>query len=366
MTVLRSSDSANTELHRLRFREFLHLVGGFWRVEGNAAPKTHPWLLTVGVIAIAVLEIVIQVGINEWNGWFFDILSGRRTGQLSSAVFVFIGLALAAIAAGATGVLCRLLLQVRWRRWLTSEMLDHWLADRRYLRLVSIGNDSNNPEYRIAEDVRLSTEPVTDFITGLIGAMLTSAAFLGLLWGLGGGITLSGIHIPGYMVFAVLIYAAIAWTLTILVGGSYVAVVKDRNEAEAKLRYELIHLREISVLRQQDAVPATQRAAVTRALSGVATAWTRVAHRSAQMTWITYGNSVIAPVVPLLLIAPKYLNDELTLGEMMQVAMAFVQVQAALNWFVGNYARLAEWYASVVRVVALEEALDNLEADKGD
>jgi putative ATP-binding cassette transporter len=84
------------------------------------------------------------------------------------------------------------------------------------------------------------------------------------------------------------------------------------------------------------------------------------------MTWITYGNSVIAPVVPLLLVAPKYLNDELTLGEMMQVAMAFVQVQAALNWFVGNYVRLAEWYASVVRVVALEEALDSLDADKGD
>jgi putative ATP-binding cassette transporter len=239
MTVLRPSDRAGTELHRLRFREFLHLVGGFWRVEGTA----HPWLLTFGVIAIAVLEIVIQVAINEWNGWFFDILSGRRTGQLSSAVLVFIGLAFAAIAAGATGVLCRLLLQVRWRRWLTSEMLDHWLADRRYLRLVSIGDDSNNPEYRIAEDVRLSTEPVTDFITGLIGAMLTSAAFLGLLWSLGGGIGLYGIYIPGYMVFAVLIYAAVAWSLTILVGGSYVAVVKDRNEAEAKLRYELIHLR---------------------------------------------------------------------------------------------------------------------------
>jgi len=333
-------------------------------VEGSA----HPWLLTVGVIGIAVLEIVIQVGINEWNGWFFDILSGRRAGQLSTAVFVFIGLALAAIAAAATGVLCRQLLQVRWRRWLTSEMLDHWLADRRYMRLVSIGDESNNPEYRIAEDVRLSTEPVADFITGLVAAMLTSVAFLGLLWNLGGDIMLPwlGFRLPGYMVFAVLAYSAMAWTVTILVGGSYVAVVKDRNEAEAKLRYELIHLREISVLRRPEGTPTAQRAAVTRALAGVAATWTRVAHSAAQMTWITYGNSVIAPVVPLLLVAPKYLSDELTLGEMMQVAMAFVQVQAALNWFVGNYVRLSEWYASVVRVVALEEALGDLEPDVPD
>ena len=260
-----------------------------------------------------------------------------------------------------------MLLQVRWRQWLTSEMLDHWLNDSRYLRLVSIGGDGNNPEYRIAEDVRLSTEPVTDFITGLIGALLTSAAFLGLLWSLGGDIGIPGteMRLPGYMVFAVLIYSAIAWVLIILVGGSYVTVVRNRNEAEANLRYELIHLREQSVLHRQVNPPAQspggQRAVIARALAGVATAWTRVAHRSAQMTWISYGNTIIAPVVPLLLVAPKYLDGTMSLGEMMQVAMAFVQVQAALNWFVANYVRLSEWYASVVRVVALEEALDQLD-----
>ena len=354
---------ATSRIERLRFGDFLHLVGGFWGHPASASP----WLLTFGVLAVAVLEIVIQVGINQWNGWFFDILSGKSTGRLSHAALVFCGLAVAAIGAGATGVLCRLLLQVRWRQWLTSEMLEHWLRDSRYLRLVSIGGDGNNPEYRIAEDVRLSTEPVTDFITGLIGAMLTSVAFLGLLWTLGGDIGIPGtaVRVPGYMVFAVLVYSAIGWTLIILVGGSYVGVVKDRNEAEAKLRYELIHLREQSVLRHQVDAPMAQRAIIARALTGVATAWTRVAHRSAQMTWITYGNTIIAPVVPLLLVAPKYLDGGMSLGEMMQVAMAFVQVQAALNWFVSNYGRLAEWYASVVRVVALEDALGDLDSGRG-
>ena len=356
--------TAPQQTERLRFGDFLHLVGGFW----SHPASVGPWVLTFGVLAIAVLEIVIQVGINHWNGWFFDILSGRRAGQLGHATLVFIGLAVAAIGAGATGVLCRMLLQVRWRQWLTSELLDHWLRDSRYLRLVSIGGDGNNPEYRIAEDVRLSTEPVTDFITGLIGALLTSMAFLGLLWTLGGDIAIPGtaMRLPGYMVFAVLLYSAVAWVLIILVGGSYVNVVKSRHEAEAKLRYELIHLREQSVIRHQVAAPAEQRAVIARALTGVAAAWTRVAHRSAQMTWITYGNTIIAPVVPLLLVAPKYLDGSMSLGEMMQVAMAFVQVQTALNWFVGTYVRLAEWYASVVRVVALEEALDQLDAGERD
>ena len=343
---------------RLRFPEFVHLVGGFWRTR----TRFSAWTLTIAVLAVAVIEIVIQVGINEWNGWFFDILAGRRPGRLQDAVLLFAGLAFAAIAAGATGVLCRMLLQVRWRQWLTSEVLDHWLAERRYMRLVSIGGDGNNPEYRIAEDVRLSTEPVTDFITGLIGALLSSMAFLGLLWSLGGGIQVPWLDfwLPGYMVFAVLLYSAIAWVLTLLAGSDYVAVVKDRNEAEARLRFELIHLRESASLQDAANIERRQRATIRLALGDVAGAWTRVAHRAARMTWISYGNSVIAPVVPLLLVAPKYLAGEMSLGEIMQVAMAFVQVQAALNWFVANYVRLAEWYASVVRVVALEEALEEL------
>jgi putative ATP-binding cassette transporter len=359
MSAMPDTDEAKlAQVQRLYLHEFLHLVSGFWRHPSGGSA----WLLTFTIFAVAVVEIIVQIGINSWNGWFFDILATREHGKLGYATLVFIGLALVAIGVAVLGVLCRLLLQVRWRQWLTSEMLDLWLSDYRYLRLLAIGNDGNNPEHRIAEDIRLSTEPVTDFVTGLITALLTSAAFLGLLWTLGGEITIPGIaiSIPGYMVYAVLLYSLLAWLFTIVIGGGYVSLVKDRNEAEAKLRYELIHLREKASMIKVVASPARQRAAVTRALVGVAHAWTRVAHRAAQMTWISYGNTIIAPVVPLLLVAPKYLAEEMSLGTVMQVALAFVQVQVALNWFVANYVRLAEWYASVVRVVALEEALHEL------
>lgn len=343
---------------QLKLREFLRLVGGFWHRQA----ANRSWLLTFAILFVAVGEIIVQLWINEWNGWFFDMLAKKETGRLTHLTLVFIGLAAVAIALAALGVLCRMLLQVRWRQWLTSELLDLWLSDNRYLRLLSIGNDGNNPEHRIAEDVRLSTEPVTDFITGLITALLTSAAFLGLLWTLGGDVTIPGtdFNLPGYMVYAVLLYSLFAWLLTLFTGAGYVSMVKDRNEAEARLRYELIHLREQGKRGPVTSNPARHRAGISRALLGVAGAWTRVAHRSAQMTWISYGNIIIAPVVPLLLVAPKYLSGEMTLGTVMQVSLAFVQVQTALNWFVANYARLAEWYASVVRVIALEEALHEL------
>jgi putative ATP-binding cassette transporter len=162
------------------------------------------------------------------------------------------------------------------------------------------------------------------------------------------------------MVFAVLIYSAVAWLMTILLGNGYADIVRERNEAEARLRYELTHLREQARGRGNTVDPALERAGLSRTLANVVGAWTRVAHRSSQMTWVSYGNTIVAPVVPLLLVAHKYISGEMTLGTVMQVSMAFVQVQAALNWFVANYVRLSEWYASVVRVVALQEALNDL------
>jgi putative ATP-binding cassette transporter len=352
------SAAGSTQVRHLQLVEFLHLVGGFWR-----GPTGHSaWMLTFSVLSVAVLEILVQLGFNAWNGWFFDILDGRRAGTITEATVTFVALAVVTIGAGVVGVLCRMLLQVRWRAWLTGEMLDSWLSESRFMRLVSIGGDGNNPEYRIADDVRLSTEPVTDFVTGLISAVLMSVAFLGLLWTLGGTFAVSGIPfaVPGYMVFAVLLYSAVAWLITILLGGGYADVVRARNEAEARLRYELIHLREQAAGLSVTVDPARERAGLGRALAHVVGAWTRVAHRSAQMTWVSYGNTIVAPVVPLLLVAHKYLSGEMSLGTVMQVSMAFVQVQAALNWFVANYARLSEWYASVVRVLALQVALDDL------
>ena len=301
-----------TQARHLRLVDFLHLLGGFWR----GPTSRSAWMLTLGVVGVAIFEILVQLGINAWNGWFFDILDGRRAGTIGQAAVAFVVLAAATIGAGVAGGLCRILLQVRWRAWLTGEMLDNWLSENRFARLVSIGGDGNNPEYRIADDVRPSTEPVTDFVTGLISAVLMSVAFLGLLWTLGGTITVPGFAfaVPGYMVYVVLLYSAAGWLMIFLLGDGYADVVRTRNEAEARLRYELIHLREQAAGRSATLDPARERAGLGRALANVVGAWTRVAHRSAQMTWISYGNTIVAPVVPLLLVAHKYLAGEMTLG----------------------------------------------------
>ena len=213
--------------------------------------------------------------------------------------------------------------------------------------------------------MRLAVEPLVDFAIGLANAVLAAAAFFGVLWVVAGSISVGPITIPGYMVFASMAYAAITSTGMVFIGKPLIQRVEHKNAAEAKLRYELTRVREsaenIALIGGDD----DERARLSETFSELAQRWLKVIAKQAHMTWISNGNSVLAPVVPLLLGAPKYLAGELSLGELMQIATAFTQVQIALNWLIDNAIRLAETLASAQRVVELTDALDDLDESIG-
>ncbi|MBV9078650.1 MAG: ABC transporter ATP-binding protein/permease, partial [Methylobacteriaceae bacterium] len=186
-----------------------------------------------------------------------------------------------------------------------------------------------------------------------------------VLWMVAGSIQLGPVAVPGYMVFASLAYAALTSAGMVLVGRPLITRVERKNAAEAKFRYELTRVREsaenIALIGGDD----DERARLGETFRDLRRRWLSVIAKQAHMTWISNGNSVLAPVVPLLLGAPKYLSGELSLGELMQVATAFTQVQIALNWLIDNAIRLAETLASAQRVVELTDALDGLDATIG-
>ncbi|MBV9065976.1 MAG: ABC transporter ATP-binding protein/permease, partial [Methylobacteriaceae bacterium] len=221
--------------------------------------------------------------------------------------------------------------------------------------------EGSNPEFRMTEDTRLATEPIVDFAIGLATAVLTAVAFVGILWSVGGAIQIpvggGAISIPGYMVFAAVGYSALASVSTLLISRTLVERVAEKNEAEAQLRYELVRVRESAETIALLAGDADEEARLGTSVDSLLSQWIKVAIQQARLTWIINGNSVFAPIVPLLLGAPKYLSGSLTLGALMQLASAFVQVQVALNWLVENSIRIAEWNASARRVGALAGVL---------
>ena len=343
-------------------RDFAQLSCGFWWTE-------HPvraWLLSLGVLGLVIADLLIQVGINRWNGLFFDALERKDTTAVLYGVQLILVLAVAAAASGAAFVQCKMRLQVEWRQWLTERVIDRWLSERRFYQLSIAGDPAKNPEYRIADDIRMATEPLVDFVLGLTSSVLSAAIFVGILWYIGGPLDLGpygiALSIPGFMVLGVLAYSLITTTTTWIVGRPLIGCLEARNASEATLRYELTRVRENAehiVLINGD---SDERQGLGTTLAKVVRSWLAVVRHESRVTWLTNGNLVLMPVVPLLLSAPKYLQGQLTLGELMQIAAAFAQVHLALNWLASNTVRIAEWLASARRVVELSASFDDLDA----
>ena len=354
------NDPRTTAHARLRpARDFARLSRGFWSSEH----ALRAWLLSFAVLALVIADLLIQVGINRWNGLFFDALERKDTATVLYGVQLILALAVAAAASGAAFVQCKMRLQVEWRQWLTQRLIGRWLSDRRFYQLSIAGDPAKNPEYRIADDIRMATEPLVDFVLGLVGSLLSAATFVGILWYLGGSLDLISygiaVSIPGFMVLGVLAYALITTVATWIVGRPLIGCVEARNASEATLRYELTRVRENAehiVLVNGD---GDEHRSLSRTLADVVRRWLAIISRESKMTWVGNGNNVLMPLVPLLLAAPKFLQGHLTLGELMQIAAAFVQVHLSLNWLA---IRIAEWLASARRVVELSASFDDLDA----
>ena len=340
---------------------YLSFAARFWK--GSARRKA--WLLTSGMATFIFLNLIVQVGINRWNAYFFNALEKKDVATASKATLLFIGLTLMAAGVAVGMVQFRLRLQVAWRQWLTGELLSHWLAEQRFYRLSIAAPEIDAPEFRMAEDARIATEPVVDFVIGITNAGLLAVTFLGVLWSVGGSITIAGYTIPGYMVFASLLYACFMSGFMAWLGRPLVQKVERKNEAEARLRFELGRVRENAEQIALIGGEKDERSSLKGTLRFLVNRLLEVVNQQAHLTWFINGNAVLAGVFPLLIAAPKYLSGEMTLGSLMQTSAAFVQVQLALNWLVENYIRVAEWLASVSRVVGLRGALSDLDQSVG-
>src|SRR4029079_18757933 len=206
---------------------------------------------------------------------------------------------------------------------------------------------------------------------GVLNAVLAAVSFVGILWVVGGSLTVMGYSIPGYIVFACIIYSAITTASMFLLSRPLVRRVEQKAAGEAQLRYELTRVKDNAENIAMIGGDEDERQRLDVTLSDLVQRWLGVIVWQGRMMWLNGANLVLAPVVPLLLGAPKYLSGEMTLGSLMQAATAFMQVQTALNWLADNAMRLADWFASSHRVTHLTDALERLEArlkpvDQGD
>src|SRR4030088_1280231 len=340
---------------------------GFWGKGGDRLA----WVFSIGLLILIVTNVGFQYGINVWNRAIFDAIEKRDSGTVFYLTAAFFPLAIGSGALGVAQVFARMGIQRRWRAWVTKCVVSRWLTNGRYYQLNLVSGDHQNPEYRIAEDLRIATDSPVDFASGVTSAFLSATTFIVVLWTIGGALTVtvagSTITIPGFLVIAAVLYAAIASGSIMAIGRRFVQISEDKNQAEAEFRYTLTRVREngesIALLGGEQ----EERDGIDRTFTKVLRQWARLAGQHTRTTLVSQGSSLIAPVVPLLLCAPKFLDGSMTLGQVMQAASAFTIVQTAFGWLVDNYPRLADWNACARRIASLMMSLDGLErAERGD
>lgn len=362
----RRSDAADADMVRPR-----GAAGGLRRharaflVAVTGAPNARFVYALVAALTVMITATTFgQIRLNEWQRDFYDALEQRQFDDMlvQLGVFVAIVAVLLSLQVGQTWLGGRLKLGLR--EAVTTNVLDEWLQPRRAYQLGWAGEVGHNPDQRIQADTRRLCELCGDLGIGLLQSSLLLVSFIGVLWGLSEHVVLTfdgrRFEIPGYMVWCAVAYAAAGSWATWRVGRPLVALNAEHYAREADFRFALVHTNESAEAIGLNAGEADTRLELATPLERVLAIQRQIVRGLANLTWVTAGYGWLALVVPIVVAAPGYFSGTLSFGELMMVTGAFFQVQQSLRWFVDNFAAIAEWRATLLRVMSLRLALPEL------
>src|ERR1700730_14350008 len=327
-----------------------------------AAPvrNTLLWLSGALFLVIAVTAFG-QIRLNNWNQPFYDALSRRDFAQFLVQLGVF-GL----IAGGLLilNVAQRWLgetLKLRLRQGLVRDLIQNLMQPGRAFRLASAGPMGVNPDQRMHEDARHLTELSADLGIGLLQSTILLVTFVKVLWSLSNDFVFHfgdrHFAIPGYMVWAAIVYSGSASLLSYWVGRSLIERNAQRYAREADLRFSLVRVNEHIDAIALSAGEADEERRIEIDLAAVQAAAGRLATDLTILTWITGGYGWFTLVAPILAAAPLYFAGNISFGGLMMASGAFIQVQSSLRWFVDNFSTIADWRATLLRVASFRRAV---------
>jgi len=324
-------------------------------------------VLLAAVVAMALALVWLNVQFNYWYNDFYNTLQTQNQPEFYRQLLKFTLLAFAYIIVGVYQVYLQQMLQIEWRNWLNNRLLADWLTDRAYYRLQLLDRGTDNPDQRIAEDLRFFVDTTLSLGLGLLSAVVTLVSFVAILWTLSGALsfTLGSAHfsIPGYMVWCALVYAVAGSWLTHLIGRPLIRLNFDQQRFEADYRFSLVRLREnsegVALYRGESEEVENFRAR----FGNVITNWWGIMRKRKQLGFFNSSYGQLAIVFPYVVAAPRFFSGAIKLGGLVQIATAFGQVQGALSWFIDAYTQFATWKATVDRLTGFSASLAYVRAE---
>ena len=346
------------------FDDFWSIARPYWQSEERWPAR--------GLLALVVFLNLALVGmsvlLSYWNREFFNALQEKRADAFWQLLFWwqdtdsgpmpgFVFVAALYILIAVYQLYLRQALQIRWRRWLTREYLQDWLADRAYYRIALTDPGTDNPDQRIAEDLRDFVDSTLALGLGLLRSIVTLFSFILVLWGLSGSFTLFGIEIPGYMVWVALVYSVIGTLLAHWIGRPLIRLNFNQQKVEADFRYALVRFRDNAEGIALHGGEADEQRGLAARFQRLIENWWSIMVATKRLTFFTAGFAQVAAVFPIVVASPAYFRGAIPLGGLTQTANAFGEVQGALSWVVDNYRELTSWRATVQRLVGFMAAI---------
>ncbi|MEI6302091.1 MAG: ABC transporter ATP-binding protein/permease [Betaproteobacteria bacterium] len=333
------------------------LASPYWRSEERGTA----WGLLIAIIALTLGLVWLDVLFNDWNREFYNALEQKNAADFRDLILYFGFLASLFIAAAIYKLYLTQMLEMRWRAWLTREYTSTWMDKQVYYRIELDRRGTDNPDQRIAEDLKLFTSGTLSLSLGLLSSVVTLVTFVSILWGISGPLSFmlgsSEITIQGYMVWAAVIYALAGSLITHYVGRPLIGLNFQQERFEADFRFNLVRLRENAEGVALYHGEAPEKDGLLTRFERIRSNWWELMRYTKRLTGFTSTYSQIAIIFPFIVAAPRYLSGAMPLGGLMQIASAFGQVQGALSWFVSSYGSLANWRASVDRLLSFHIAL---------
>lgn len=332
------------------FKDVWNLTKSYWQSE----EKKKAFFLLFCIIALTLGVVYMLVLLNQWNNSFYSALQNYEKDKIFDELIHFSWLAAIYIILAVYSYYLQQCLILNWRRWLTTKFIDIWLKNKTYYHLQMFGKDTDNPDQRISEDVKLFVEMTLGFTIGIIKAFCTFASFVVILYGMSGPLTIQifgySFTINGYLFWASFVYSILGTYATHVVGKKLVHLNFIQQKFEADFRFSMIRLREsaesVAFYRGEGQESKVFKERFRLLLDNF---W-KLVNKQKQLVWLSSGYSQIAIIFPFVAAMSRYLSKEFTLGGLMQVASAFGRVQDSLSYFVDMYTSIAQWQAVVMRL----------------
>jgi len=315
------------------------------------------------LVGLSIGLVWLEVQWNSWNNDFYNALQNKDQAEFFRQLGRFTLIAVFWVVARVYRLYFQQILLIEWRTWLNEHLLARWLKDRAYYRLQLADRGIDNPDQRIADDLRIFVEKTLELGVGLLSAVATLACFIAILWTLSSDFALGGVSLPGVLVWIAVVYALVGSFLAHRIGRRLIGLDFEQQRYEADYRYSLVRLREnsegVALYRGETLELANFRGRFAHVIRN----WWGIVEKRKQLNWFVSFYEQFSIAFPYLVAAPRYFAGAVGMGFIFQTASAFRNVQWSLSWFVNSYTEFAYWKATVDRLTSFSASLERVRAE---